>query len=223
MTHDQLQEAKSDILCQFEKNVSELKAAFERLEKENVELRSRVDELERKLQALSTGKVSGPDVAFRRLSFIGLPLNDPEARVKFVKEWMTSNFSSFTFSVGNVFRGPVSKRVLTAVAYVEFPDADTRNLVLSRLKTANLPCKFSGVDVAVKPALSQFVRERIWALNTAYDLIKAHPAASGQVVLKVKGKEGGVTVGGTSVFTQSGVSGLGSFSGSFSGLSLPGK
>ena len=69
-THDQVQEAKNDILDQFEKNVSELKAAFERLVKENVEVRSRVDELERKLQALATGKVSGPDVVFKRLSFI---------------------------------------------------------------------------------------------------------------------------------------------------------
>ena len=55
VTHDQLQEANSDILSQFEKNFSELRAAFERLAKENAELRSRVDELQRKLQAFSTG------------------------------------------------------------------------------------------------------------------------------------------------------------------------
>ena len=84
-------------------------------------------------------------------------------------------------------------------------------------------CNYSGSAVAVKPALSQFVRERIWALNTAYDLVKSHAAASGKDVTKTKGKEASVTVGGVLAFTQSGSSGLGSFSGAFTDLRLPGK
>ena len=157
------------------------------------------------------------------LSFISFPLTDSEACLKFVKKWMASYFGSFTCSVGNVFRDPVNKRGLTAVACVEFSDTDTRNLVLKKLKADAPVCTHLGSPVAVKPALSQYVRERIWALNTAYDLVKKHSASSGKEVTKSKGKEAAVLVGGVSVFTQSGTSGLGSFSGAFTDLSLPGK
>ena len=223
VTADQLVAVKSDIVAQFEKHVAELRVAFAKLEQENQDLRARVDELEKRLNSLKSSSSTGPDVAFKRLSFIGLPLSEPEARLKFVKGWMSTNFPDFTFSVGNVFRGPVGKRVLTAVAYVEFSDNDTRNLVLQKLKSNQPACVFSGSTVVVKPALSQYVRERIWAVNTAYDLVKKHSAASGKEVTKTKGKDATVSVGGVVAFTQSGSASLGSFVGVFSDLSLPGK
>ena len=144
VTSDQLFAVKTDLLLQFEKTVEELRAAFAKLENENKELRLRVDELERRLNGLKTGSAPANDVAFKRLSFIGFPLSDAEGRLKFVKEWMASYFGSFTFSVGNVFRGPANKRELTAVVYVEFSDTDTRNLVLKKLKSDAPSCTYSG-------------------------------------------------------------------------------
>ena len=225
VTSDQHLAVKSDLVANFETHLAELRAAFEKLEEENKALRSRVDELGRKLKALSTsgGSNGDPDVAFKRINFIGLPLVDPEARVKFVKHWCSSYFGSFTCSVGNVFRGPAHKRVLTAIAYADFADNDVRNLVLNKVKSEQPACKYLGSTVAVKPALSQYVRERIWPLNTAYDLIKKHSASSGKQVTKTKGKDATVSVGGVLAFTQSGSSGLGSFSDAFTDLSLPGK
>ena len=161
VTSDQLFAVKTDLLLQFEKTVEELRAAFAKLENENKELRLRVDELERRLNGLKTGSAPANDVAFKRLSFIGFPLSDAEGRLKFVKEWMASYFGSFTFSVGNVFRGPANKRELTAVVCVEFSDTDTRNLVLKKLKSDAPSCSYQGNSVSVKPALSQYVRERI--------------------------------------------------------------
>ena len=51
--------------------------------------------------------------------------------------------------------------------------------------------------------------------------MKAHPAGVGKEVLKVNGKDDGITVDGVSAFTQSGVSGFGVFAGVFSALVLP--
>ena len=45
VTSEQLLAVKSDILHDFEKKIAEIRVAFENLERENVELRGRVDEL----------------------------------------------------------------------------------------------------------------------------------------------------------------------------------
>ena len=226
VTSEQLLAVKSDILREFEKKIAEIRVAFENLERENVVLRGRVDELEKRIQSLASGNslssgISISDAAFRRISFIGFPLEDEAGRLKFVKQWMDTHFSGLTFSVGNIFRGAVRNRSLTSVVYVEFSDVDTRNLVLKKVNADAPVCSYSDKPIAIKAALSQRVRERIWALNSAYDLIKAHSAASGKVVLKTKGKDATVTVSGEVVFSQSGSTGLGSFSGVFSDLVLP--
>ena len=94
---------------------------------------------------------------------------------------------------------------------------------MKELKSDAPPCTYQGNSVSVKPALSQYVRERIWALNQAFDLIKKHSASSGKEVSKTKRKDATVSVGGAVAFSQSGSSGLGVFSGEFVGLRLPGK
>ena len=48
-------------------------------------------------------------------------------------------------------------------------------------------------------------------------------AASGKDVVKVHGKDGGITVDGVRAFTQSGVGGVGTFCGVFLALTLPSK
>lgn len=67
---------------------------------------------------------------------------------------MASYFGSFTCSVDNVFIGLANKRELTALAYVEFSNNHTRNLLLKKLNSqVGLPsCTYLGRFVAVTPA-----------------------------------------------------------------------
>ena len=163
------------------------------------------------------------DGSFRRISFIGMPLSNEEGRLKFVKEWMGSYFGGVTFSVGNVLKGPVKNRSLTSVTYVEFSDSDTRNFVLKKIKSQQPTCKYMDTNIVIKPALSQTVRERIWAFNTAYDLIKSNSLSSGKSVEKRNDKDRAVLVDGVIAFDQSSSSGLGIFVGSYVHLALPGR
>ena len=217
VTLEALQSVKHELLRQFEEQIGKLEAKFLELETANVELRSRVDALETKLSNLT----SGPDPAFKRLSFLGFESGSDLDRIAHVSSFMSTHFSGISVSVGNIMRGPRSARVLTKIVYAEFCDSDVRNAVLSQIRSRSLTCQFGGKSIAVKPALSQIVRQRIWALNKAHELVKAHPAAVGKEVLKVNGKDGGITVDGVSAFTQSGVSGFGVFAGVFSTLVLP--
>jgi len=219
VTMKQFDELKSDLLTEFEKKVGELKTDFANMQKENGVLRGRVDELERRLKSVS----SGPDGAFRRISFIGFPLVDERERIKFINDWMSEHFSGLSYSVGNISKGPVRERKLTAISYVEFPDPDVRNFVLKKIKADNLSCKYKSSVILVKPALSQFIRDRIWAFNTAHNLITKHAAANGKTVEKRTDSNRAILVDGVIAFDQSSPTGLGNFLGAFSSLALPGK
>jgi len=86
-----------------------------------------------------------------------------------------------------------------------------------------LKCKFEGSFLAFKPALSQMVRDRICAFNTAFDLIRNSSLSEGKEVDRRKDKNRVITVGGVVAFDQTASGGLGSFVGAYTGLSLPGK
>ena len=226
VTTDQMQALKNDIMVDFERHISDLKRQLEKLEKENSELRERVDELERRLKSLSSSSssTSGPDIAFRRISFIGFPTVDDQQRIQCVHNWMTQHLNGLTFHVGNIHKGPVQNRKLTSVSYVEFPDSDVRNLVLKRIKSDGLSCKYKDSVILIKPALSQVIRERIWALNTAYDIVKGNSLSNGKVVDKRKDKDRAILVDGQVVFDQFSTSvGLGKFLGAYASLVLPGR
>ena len=130
----------------------------------------------------------GPDIAFRRLSCIGFPVSDELDRISFLSQWMNSNFAGITFSVGHIFKGPVRSRSLTAISYIEFTDADVRNAVLKLIRSKKLSCVYKGKEINLKPGLSQIIRNRIWALNKAYEMLKAEANAS-QFLVELR-KEG---------------------------------
>ena len=98
-----------------------------------------------------------------------------------------------------------------------------RNFVLKQVNAKSLKCKYMDTNIVIKPALSQTVRERIWALNTAYDLIKSNSLSSGKSVEKRNDKDRAVLVDGVIAFDQSSSSGLGIFVGSYVHLALPGR
>ena len=95
--------------------------------------------------------------------------------------------------------------------------------MLSEIQTKGHECKYSGHKIVIKPCLSQAVRERIWALNAAYELVQKHPAAENKTVERKKDSDRCVTVDGVVAFDQTGKSGTGFFTGPFANLVLPGR
>ena len=219
VTLDQLNAVKPDMVREFEKTVKHLSDQFAKLDADNKELRKRVDVLEAQLKTVSMS----PDPAFKRINFIGFPLANELGRVKFVTKWLADNFDGLSCNVGNISKGPMKNRTLTSIAYAEFSDADMRNTVLKEIQSKSLSCKYNGTAVLIKPCLTQLVRERIWAFNTANDLIKAHQAATGKTVIKRTDSNRAILVNGSIAFDQSGSIGLGTFVGEFADLCLPGR
>ena len=213
VTVDQLKATESKIVLEFEKSIEKLQHQINAVDKTNKELQKRVSDLEVKLKTF-TGQ---PEVAFRRISFIGLPMSDELGRIKFISEWMGTHFPAIACSVGNISKGPMRARTLTAIGYAEFADSDLRSLVLKTIRSKQPSCVYSGTPILVKPALSQMIRDRIWALNTAYDLVKKHASADGKTVDKRKDSNRAILVDGNIVFDQSSsVVGMGNFLGVFS-------
>ena len=131
---------------------------YSELEQANSDLRVRVENLESQLKSVSVG----PDPAYKRISFIGFTSETTIERIRFISAWMNSSFSCVSCSVGNISRGPMRSRTLTKVSYAEFSDTDTRNIVLSQLRSNPISCESRCVSIQVKPTLSQVVRSRIW-------------------------------------------------------------
>ena len=220
VTVDALSALKADLLAQFEAHISVMEQKYSELEQANRDLRVRVENLESQLKSVS---VVGPDPAYKRISFIGFTSETAIERIRFISAWMNSNFSGVPCSVGNISRGPMRSRTLTKVSYAEFSDTDTRNIVLSQLRNNPISCESRSVSIQVKPALSQVVRSRIWALNKAFDMISVHASSSGKQVTKVSNVDARcVKVDNVIVFEQRpGSNDLGTFSGNFSTLTLP--
>ena len=94
---------------------------------------------------------------------------------------------------------------------------------LATIKEKQPECKYHDKNILIKPALSAAIRKRIWALNVAFDIVQKQAQSNGKSVVKKSDKDRAILVDGVIAFDQSMSSGLGSFSGSYSGLSLPGK
>ena len=121
---------------EFEKTVKQLSNQFAKLEFDNKELRKRVDVLEAQLKTVSIS----PDPAFKRINFIGFPLANELGRVKFVTKWLADNFDGLSCNVGNISKGPMRARTLTAIGYAEFADSDLRRLVLKTIRSKQPSC-----------------------------------------------------------------------------------
>ena len=117
----------------------------------------------------------------------------------------------------------MNNRVLTKVSYVEFADSDSRNAVLSIIRSQTLACNCNTKPIAIKPALSAVIRSRIWALNKAEEMSRASQFAQGKQVVKTSDSNSRiVSVAGEIVFEQKvGGSDLGCFVGPLSSLSIP--
>ena len=123
-----------------------------------------------------------------------------------------------------VMKGPMNSRKLTAVSYVELVDSDVRNRVLKEVKDKTFTYTYNEKTIMIKPALSAVVRERIWAMNTAFDMVKADSKSAGKTVEKRKDGNRVVLVDNVVVFDQGkDIPGCGVFKGAYSTLSLPGK
>ena len=153
VTVSQLSSLKADLIHEFEKSIQKLQAQLTALNEENKDLKRRVSELEELLKSVPN-VMKQPDNAFKRLSFIGFPIDTSLERLDFMKTWMTTNFPGITFSSGNIMRGPMKARVLTAVCFVEFIDSDVRNAVLSSIGSRQLKCSYKEKVINIKPALS---------------------------------------------------------------------
>ena len=83
--------------------------------------------------------------------------------------------------------------------------------------------KLPGHDgVLIKPARAEIDSNRIWALRTAEELIKASPLSNGKVVSTKKDGNRGIYVGDERVFSQEPrYSTGGTFLGAYSSLKLP--
>ena len=118
----------------------------------------------------------------------------------------------------------MNNRQLTGVSFAEFTDSDMRNTVLQEIRAKGLQSKYNDKVIVVKPALSQIIRERIWALNAAFDLVENHMASNGKKVEKKSDKDArAILVDGVIAFDQTSKTGLGTFSGPYVSLALPGR
>ena len=194
-----LQALKVALIQEFETKISRLETKFAEMELANVELRRRVDSLEAQLKSIT----SGPDPSHRRITFIGFETVSALDRITFISSWMETNFAGVRCSVGNIARGPMHSRTLTKVSYAEFSDSDTRHTVLASIRSRGLTCAHNGKTIQVKPALSQAIRTRIWALNKAEELIGGHAYAQGKSVVKTSTPTTRtIAIGGEILFEQ---------------------
>ena len=116
---------------------------------------------------------------------------------------MKTNCAGVRCSVGNIARAPMHNRTLAKVSYAEFSDSDTRNTTLASIRSRGLPCNHNGKTIQVKPALSQSIRTRIWALNKAEELIGGHAYAQGKSVVKTSTPTSRtIAIGGENLFEQ---------------------
>ena len=81
---------------------------------------------------------SGPDPAFKRLSFLGFESGIDSDRIAHVNTFFSSHFLGISVCVGNSMRGPRSARVMTKIVYAEFCDSDVRNAILHQIRSRDL-------------------------------------------------------------------------------------
>lgn len=145
----------------------------------------------------------GPDPAYKRIAFLGLPDDaDPDARVGAVSEFIAKYVPKVNFVAENIYRGSfkLKTRKLTTVAYAEFASSDTRDRVLEIISKQSMTFQTKKIDV--KRSLTQSAAERNYAIREAFKVISDDLRVRGRKPEKVFAGERGVTIDGVYVFSQ---------------------
>ena len=160
------------------------------------------------------------DPAFRRIAFTGFPDTlAADGRIKEM-EAIAAKFprSGWQFA-DNFYAGPRNNRKLSSAGFIEFRTEDAAKLFLDALpdRSVDLAC---GGKVKAKFALTDFNKQRNWALRKAEELIKAEPAATNKrVAIDFSARV--VKVDSSTAFEQGRDESRGTFMGAFSALTLP--
>ena len=188
-------------------------------------LETALSELRVKFEKLELKSKRGPDDAFKRIVFLGLPNVSYEKRVEHMSSFMKSKFPGVQCNCSVYFRkGDSNKdRVMTNTGFAEFVSSDVRDLVLKQMESNTDGFKFviDGKEVAVRRARTRRATERNTALRKAAETLTKLAEMDGDVEIEWgrDGAQRGVKVKGSYAFLQPS-EGLGSFSGEFEHLDL---
>ena len=188
-------------------------------------LETALSELRVKFEKLELKSKRGPDDAFKRIVFLGLPNVSYEKRVEHLSSFMKSKFPGVQCNCSVYFRkGDSNKdRVMTNTGFAEFVSSDVRDLVLKQMEsnTDGFKLVIDGKEVAVRRARTRRATERNTALRKAAETLTKLAEMDGDVEIEWgrDGAQRGVKVKGSYAFLQPS-EGLGSFSGEFEHLDL---
>ena len=139
-------------------------------------LETALSELRVKFEKLELKSKRGPDDAFKRIVFLGLPNVSYEQRVEHMSSFMKSKFPGVQCNCSVYFRkGDSNKdRVMTNTGFAEFVSSDVRDLVLKQMEsnTDGFKLVIDGKEVAVRHARTRRATERNTALRNASETLK---------------------------------------------------
>ena len=188
-------------------------------------LETTLNELREKFEKLELKCKRGPDDAFKRIVFLGLPNVSYEKRVEHMNSFMRAKFAGVHCNCSVYFRkGDSNKdRVMTNTGFAEFVSSDVRDFVLKQMEknTNDFKLVIEGKEVAVRRARTRRASERNTALRNAAETLKKLAEMEGDVEIEWgrEGQQRGVKVKGSYAFLQPS-EGLGSVSGDFVHLDL---
>ena len=126
------------------------------------------------IEKLELKSKRGPDDAFKRLVFLGLPKISFEKRVQHMVSYMKEHFPSVQCTCSVYFKMCDAKRdrVMTDTGFVEFITSDVREFVLSDIESNPEKHKFvmDGKVITVRQARTRRATERNTALRNAAGL-----------------------------------------------------
>jgi hypothetical protein len=145
------------------------------------------------------------DPSLKRAACVGMPENlNASDRIKELETFMASHFSGYrNVRAGNYMKGPHDDRKVSNTSYIEFPTVIDKDKFIKDFATSARQCSINGSSISIKPARTEFMNKRNFAVRKAEELIKSSPSAQGQTV-KIEWMQHPrlVTVNGVSAFTQ---------------------
>ena len=162
------------------------------------------------------------DPAFKRIAFLGLPLEmEYDARTDAMEQFMKQNFPQVRIKDCSVFfRGPRTNRVMTQTGYIEVSSSDVKSKLITQIESRSLKFVVGGKDIRLQQARSQSAGKRNATLRLALEALKNDPRAHGKDVNIERSGVRGVTVNGVYAFTQP-AEAIGAFDAPFSDLAAP--
>ena len=210
--------------------VSTVEQAVTPIRNEVVELRSRLESLEKssKTRRAASVKPRSQDPAWKQLAFKKIPAKvTADERLEKIEAWMKQKFprihlkDCFNIRTGPFPKDPKQNRALAPVVIVEFGNADVRREVLNEIKAKNLKCQVGGADLDIKGALTEEALSRNSALRRAEKVLKDHADHANKAIkIEFTGNRG-VTVDGVYAFEQDKVELEGKFVAPYADLVLP--